>query len=280
MTVLRKLNEHWFEARHDNGRVGLCPVSFVELIVSTSPTSPSQESPKPQPPPQRQSSLSQETPTTPSVASTDKHTYANVPTHTTTPTSTRDIRSAADTVLPCTSDLHRSDDVHRSSAGAVAPTPCNNNTQPADTLTPSVNSKSADTFTPSTNKATVPHTPTESRSTTTRPSKPCLKPKPQLGPKPTLNKTVSVGNEAYKSSGHAQMNRKSLSIDADTSITTPASSGGNKRLSMPMFSQLGSNPGGVLDSSLDDIIQNELRSASGAKANDTTKTRTWSSGEN
>ena len=32
VTVLHRINDEWLEVRHDNGRVGLCPASFVELF--------------------------------------------------------------------------------------------------------------------------------------------------------------------------------------------------------------------------------------------------------
>jgi len=32
VTVLERINEEWLEVRHDNGRVGLCPASYVELF--------------------------------------------------------------------------------------------------------------------------------------------------------------------------------------------------------------------------------------------------------
>ena len=35
VTVLRKIDEDWIEVRHDDGRVGCCPVVYVELITTT-----------------------------------------------------------------------------------------------------------------------------------------------------------------------------------------------------------------------------------------------------
>ncbi|XP_013387330.1 dynamin-binding protein [Lingula anatina] len=32
VTVLRKVDGNWFEARHDNGHTGFCPINFIELI--------------------------------------------------------------------------------------------------------------------------------------------------------------------------------------------------------------------------------------------------------
>ncbi len=40
ITVIRKLNDNWFQAMHDDGRIGLCPVNFVELIPSEPPSTP------------------------------------------------------------------------------------------------------------------------------------------------------------------------------------------------------------------------------------------------
>ena len=215
VTVMRKLNEHWFEARHDNGRVGLCPVTFVELITS--------DPPRLVP---RQTSVPQETPT-PLPPSTAKHPhYANVPT-------TPDIRSV-DSDIPHTPRSADCSDVTKdavtSSSPAVPSTPCD---KPADTHTP---------------PAVI------------RP-KPGLKPKPQLKPKPTLQRNVSVGNEMTKLQPPPNVTRKSMSIDSDGGVTPPPPSQPiNKRLSMPVFSQ-SQTPG--FDGSLDDIIQNELRSAGG-----------------
>ena len=208
VTVLRKLNEHWFEARHDNGKVGLCPVSFVELIMSD----PRPESPtKPLP---RQSSLTQET--TPTQSSATKHAYANVPT-------TPDIRSAEND-LPSPTFPNRSDQSTTvASSPAVSSTPCD--------------SKPADSPTPSSNRSKP---------------RPVPKPKPQLKPKPTLSKNASVGSEPCKPT--SQLNRMSMSIDSESTSRSVAQSNANKRLSMPVLSQ--HHP--VLDSSLDDIIQNEL----------------------
>ena len=39
VTVLRKLDEHWCEAKHDDGRVGLCPLSYVRVIDMEPPDS-------------------------------------------------------------------------------------------------------------------------------------------------------------------------------------------------------------------------------------------------
>ena len=224
VTVLRKLNEHWFEARHDNGKIGLCPVTFVELITSVPPRLVPPLS-------SRQSSVTQETPVTPLPPSTAKHPhYANVLT-------TPDVRSV-DSDLPHTprsadcSDVTK-DDVTSSSSPAVPSTPCD---KPADTPTP---------------PAVI------------RP-KPGLKPKPQLKPKPTLNKTISIGSEMTRSQPPSNLTRKSLSIDSQSgSVTPPPPSQHpiNKRLSMPVFSQ--SQAASGLDESLDDIVQNELRSAGG-----------------
>ena len=225
VTVLRKLNEHWFEARHDNGRVGLCPVTFVELIATDPPPRLG--------PPSRQSSVTQETPTTPLPPSTAKHPhYANVPT-------TPDVRSV-DSDLSHTprsadcSDVIRDTGTSSSSSPAVPSTPCD---KPADTRTP---------------PAVI------------RP-KPGLKPKPQLKPKPTLHRNVSVGSEMTKSQPPSHVTRKSMSIDSDSGVTSAPPRAAspqpvNKRLSMPVFSQ---SQGPGLDESLDDIIQNELRSAGG-----------------
>ena len=216
VTVLRKLNEHWFEARHDNGRVGLCPVTFVELITSDPPRLVLS----------RQTSVPQETPTSlPPPTAKHPH-YANVPT-------TPDVRSV-DSDVPHTPRSADCSDVTKdavtSSSPAVPSTPCD---QPADTRTP---------------PAVI------------RP-KPGLKPKPQLKPKPTLQRNVSVGSEMTKSQPPSNVTRKSMSIDSDGSVTPPPPSQPiNKRLSMPVFSQ-SQAPG--LDDSLDDIIQNELRSAGG-----------------
>ena len=224
VTVLRKLNEHWFEARHDNGRVGLCPVTFVELIASDPPPRLG--------PPSRQSSVTQETPLTPLSPSTAKHPhYANVPT-------TPDVRSVDNDLshTPRSADCSdvTKDAVTSSSSLAVPSTPCD---KPADTRTP---------------PAVI------------RP-KPGLKPKPQLKPKPTLHRNVSVGSEMTKSQPPSHVTRKSMSIDSDSGVTpAPPRAASpqpiNKRLSMPVFSQ---SQGPGLDESLDDIIQNELRSAGG-----------------
>ena len=223
VTVLRKLNEHWFEARHDNGGVGLCPVTFVELIASDPPPRLGL--------PSRQSSVTQETPTTPLPPSTAKHPhYANVPT-------TPDVRSVDSDLSQTPRSADCSDvikDTVTSSSPAVPSTPCD---KPADTRTP----------------------PAVARP------KPGLKPKPQLKPKPTLHRNVSVGSEMTKSQPPSHVTRKSMSIDSDSGVTpTPPRAASpqpiNKRLSMPVFSQ-SQTPG--LDESLDDIIQNELRSAGG-----------------
>ena len=37
VTILRKLNSDWCEARHDDGRVGLCPITYVEVFGSEPP---------------------------------------------------------------------------------------------------------------------------------------------------------------------------------------------------------------------------------------------------
>lgn len=43
VTVLRKIDDDWIEVKHDDGRIGCCPVSYVELIVTTlSPELPAQ----------------------------------------------------------------------------------------------------------------------------------------------------------------------------------------------------------------------------------------------
>ena len=34
VTVVRKIDDDWIEARHDDGRVGCCPVTYVELITT------------------------------------------------------------------------------------------------------------------------------------------------------------------------------------------------------------------------------------------------------
>lgn len=50
VTILRKLDDFWFEARHDDGRVGLCPVDYVEVIVSESSSTPPLSNQEQQPP--------------------------------------------------------------------------------------------------------------------------------------------------------------------------------------------------------------------------------------
>ena len=50
VTVLRQLDDEWFQARHDDGKVGLCPVNYVELISSDPAPTPNTPSiPKPVP---------------------------------------------------------------------------------------------------------------------------------------------------------------------------------------------------------------------------------------
>ena len=34
VTILSQMDENWFQARHDDGQIGLCPVSFIEVIGS------------------------------------------------------------------------------------------------------------------------------------------------------------------------------------------------------------------------------------------------------
>ena len=74
VTLLRKLNENWFEALHDNGKIGLCPVSFVEIISSEPVSKSTIESPPALAP--RSVSISQES--TNKLSTADHH-YANVP---------------------------------------------------------------------------------------------------------------------------------------------------------------------------------------------------------
>ncbi len=107
VTVLRRLNEHWFEAKHDNGRVGLCPVSFVELITNV--PSPVTESPG--------------KPSTPSSLSSQKPEVGSV-----TPSG----------ASPAT--ISRSEGVSPSSqlADAVPSPPCDNRQLPTDIGTPAV----------------------------------------------------------------------------------------------------------------------------------------------
>ena len=197
VTVLRRLNEHWFEARHDNGSVGLCPVSFVELI--TSDPSPVTEAPPggkmfpptTQPPP------------------TETHPYANVP-----GSASLENRSAAET-----GNTSVMSSVSSSSAG---PTVCDN--------TPST-STAGDTFAPpsagtDTNKPTV-----------IRQNKPSLKPKPLVKPKPPLQKTSSVGAELSQPSAHGAAKKAlsvDLEMTGANALEPPPA---NKRLSMPVFSQ-------------------------------------------
>ncbi len=88
VTLLRKLNENWFEALHDNGKIGLCPVSFVEIISSEPMSKSTIESPPSLAP--RSSTSSQEPM---NKISTADHHYANVP-------STPHELSRSDTNLP------------------------------------------------------------------------------------------------------------------------------------------------------------------------------------
>ena len=62
VTITGQLDEHWFEAKHDDGRVGLCPVSYIRVIDSEAcPPTPSPPQAKSPPPILRQENDSPKT---------------------------------------------------------------------------------------------------------------------------------------------------------------------------------------------------------------------------